>query len=142
MTTSRVAAPVLLERDAEQRALVDGLGHVRRSGQGSVVLVAGEAGVGKTTLLRAFAADRPASTRVLWGSCDPLFTPRPFGPLLDVAETLGGELADVVTTTATAHDAVAALSGQLRDSPGSVLVLEDLHWADEATLDVLRLLAR
>src|SRR3954454_12419503 len=129
-------SPALLEREAELGALVDTLALVRRSGEGFFVFIAGESGVGKTSLLRAFAADRPASTRVLWGSCDPLFTPRPFGPLLDVAEALGGELADVVTTTATAHDAVAALSRQLRESPGSVLVLEDLHWADEATLDV------
>ncbi|BEP14909.1 AAA family ATPase [Acidothermaceae bacterium B102] len=141
MTTSSISSEIL-EREPEQRALVDALDLVRRTGHGSLVLVAGEAGVGKTTLLRQFATNRPATTRVLWGSCDPLFTPRPFGPLLDVADALGGELADVVTTSATAHDAVAALSRQLRDQPGSVLVLEDLHWADEATLDMLRLLAR
>ncbi len=55
---------------------------------------------------------------------------------------IGGELDRVVNGDATPHDAVAVLSRQLRDRPGSVLVLEDLHWADEATLDVLRLLAR
>src|SRR5438105_12227709 len=114
MTAPGTDSPALLEREVEQGALVDALALVRRSGHGFVVFVAGEAGVGKTSLLRVFAADRPATTTVLWGSCEPLFTPRPFGPLLDVAEALGGELADVVTTTATAHDAVAALSRQLR----------------------------
>jgi DNA-binding CsgD family transcriptional regulator/tetratricopeptide (TPR) repeat protein len=105
-------------------------------------MVGGEAGVGKTTLLRRFCSDRPSSTAVLWGSCDPLFTPAPLGPLLDVADAVGGELAAVLGSAASAHDAVAALSRQLRRQPASVLVLEDLHWADEATLDVLRLLAR
>jgi DNA-binding CsgD family transcriptional regulator/tetratricopeptide (TPR) repeat protein len=134
--------PELLERDGELTLLGDCLGDMRRTGRGSIALVAGEAGVGKTTLLRQFTADRPASTPTLWGSCDPLFTPRPLGPLLDVAEALGGELAEVVAKSTTPHDAVAALSRQLRDRPGGILVLEDLHWADEATLDVLRLLAR
>ncbi len=61
----------LLERDAELRALSDGLDLVRRTGSGAVVLVAGEAGVGKTTLLRRFRADRPATTQVLWGGLRP-----------------------------------------------------------------------
>ena len=55
---------------------------------GRLVLVGGEAGVGKTALVREFVADR----RVLWGACYPLHTPRPLGPLLDVADAAGGEL--------------------------------------------------
>ena len=47
---------------------------------GRLILVGGEAGVGKTALVRAFADGR----RVLWGACDPLHTPRPLGPLLDI----------------------------------------------------------
>jgi MoxR-like ATPase len=48
------------------------------------VVVGGEAGVGKTALLRRFCDAH--ATRVLWGACEPLRTPRPLGPFLDVAE--------------------------------------------------------
>ena len=94
---------------------------------GRLILVGGEAGVGKTALVRAFAEDRD----VLWGACDPLHTPRPLGPLLDIGlrESSPAALA-------------AALLDKLREAPGTVLVLEDVHWADEGTLDVLRLLGR
>lgn len=132
----------LLERAAELSLLRELLAAVQRTGTGRMLLVGGEAGVGKTTLLRRFSAERPASTCVTWGSCDALFTPAPMAPLLDIAEALGGELGEALGASATAHDAVGALSRQLREQPGGVLVLEDLHWADEATLDVLRLLAR
>ncbi len=97
------------------------------AGEGRLVLVAGEAGVGKTALLRSFCGENGASVR--WGACDPMFAPRPLGPFLDV----GGELASLSGP----HEIVDALVR----APG-VLVLEDLHWADEATLDTLRLLAR
>jgi len=64
------------------RAALDGV----VAGQGRLVLVSGEAGVGKTALLRRFVRDSARSARVLWGGCDPLFTPRPLGPFLDIAE--------------------------------------------------------
>ena len=66
-----------------------------RRGRGRLVFVGGEAGVGKTALLARFCAD-VTGTRVLWGACDALFTPRPLGPLLDVAEATGGELEELV----------------------------------------------
>lgn len=96
-------------------------------GSGRLVLVAGEAGGGKTAVVRSFCAELDAA--VLLGACDPLFTPRPLGPFLDLVDDAGD-----------AHEVVAAL---VRSSPQpAVLVLEDVHWADEATLDALRLLAR
>ena len=76
------------------------------------------------------------------GACDALFTPRALGPLLDVAEQTGGELARVTARGADPHEVAATLLRELTRSAPTVLVLEDLHWADEATLDVLRLLAR
>src|SRR5438477_9280536 len=136
------ASSDLLERAADLSALGERLGAVQRTSRGRVVLVGGEAGVGKTALLRRFCAEGCASTRVLWGGCDPLFTPRPLGPLLAVAEEAGGELGRVVETGAMPHEVVAALARELRARPATVFVLEDVHWADEATLDVLRLLAR
>jgi predicted ATPase len=74
----------LLERAAELSALDDGLGSVRGRSRGRVVSVSGEAGVGKTALLRRFCAAREPSVRILRGGCEPLFLPRPLGPLLAV----------------------------------------------------------
>ena len=107
---------------------------------GRLVLVGGEAGVGKTALVREFAEQSGA--RVLWGACDPLETPRPLGPLLDVADAAGGELLEAVAAGARPAALVTALLHELRAAPGTVLVLEDVHWADEGTLDVLRVLGR
>ena len=133
---------VLLERAAELSMLVDCLEAVGRSSRGHVLLVGGEAGVGKTTLLRRFCDARGQSARVLWGACDPLFTPSPLGPLLEVAEESGGELQAVVARGAMPYEVVTALGHELRARTPTVFVLEDVHWADEATLDVLRLLTR
>ena len=139
ITTTSVGG--LLERSAQLDALGDHLGAVRAQGRGRLVLVGGEAGIGKTTLVRAFCEEqRPV--RLLWGACDALYTPRPLGPFADMAQEAGGELGAVVEEGATPAVLVAALAGELGRRSPSVVVLEDLHWADEATLDVVRLLAR
>ncbi|HET9322794.1 MAG TPA: AAA family ATPase [Gaiellaceae bacterium] len=131
----------LLERGRELSALNEALSAVR-GGQGRLVLVGGEAGVGKTALLRSLCDEHRRSARVLWGACDALFTPRPLGPLLDVAAATGGELAVLAEAGARPHQVAAALMRELANGRPAILVLEDANWADEATLDVLRLLAR
>ncbi len=131
----------LLERGRELAMLDECLEAVRSSSQGSVVVIGGEAGVGKTALLRRFCEERRDSLRSLWGTCDPLFTPRALGPILDIVDSSGGELADPLANGARPHEIVSGLVRELGRAP-SALVLEDLHWADEATLDVLRLLVR
>ena len=105
------------------------------------MLVSGEAGVGKTALLSRFCADA-CGVRVLWGACDALFTPRPLGPLLDVARETGGELGALVQSGALPHDVTSALLRELSGPTTTIVVFEDVHWADGATLDVLRLLGR
>src|SRR5215213_10376345 len=132
----------LLERSRELSTLRDWLSVVAADSHGRLVLVGGEAGVGKTALLRRLRDEHKDGPRFLWGACEPLFTPRPLGPLLDIAELTGGELGEVAEIGARPHDVVAALIRELGARAPSVLVLEDMHWADEATLDVLRLLAR
>ncbi|MFL5959717.1 MAG: ATP-binding protein [Gaiellaceae bacterium] len=132
----------LLERAGELSKLGELLTAVREGGRGRVVLVGGEAGVGKTALLRRFREEVGGSAAVLWGACDPLFTPRPLAPLLEIGETTEGELARAVGGQAVPHEIVAALAHELRREGATVLVFEDVHWADEATLDVLKLLAR
>jgi DNA-binding CsgD family transcriptional regulator/tetratricopeptide (TPR) repeat protein len=77
------------------------------------------------------------------GACDGLFTPRPLGPLLDLAAQLGGELEDLCQTGAAREDLFRALLRQV-STPGTlnVIIIEDIHWADEATIDLLRFLGR
>ena len=132
----------LVERDDALAALAEAFADVRL-GRGRVVLVVGEAGGGKSALVRRFAADVTNRARVRAGSCDPLSTPRPLGPLHDVA-VAGGRLSELVELGASPSDVFAALRDELaaEASSPSVVVVEDLHWADEATLDVVRLLAR
>ena len=124
----------LLERSTEVAALEEALADVRSSGRGALVLVAGEAGIGKTALLEAFS-DSNRNVPTLRGACDALFTPRPLGGVLDIA-------AELDASGETPHALVQAMTRKLRERGPTVIVLEDLHWADEATLDVLRMLAR
>jgi DNA-binding CsgD family transcriptional regulator len=131
-----------LERSLELAALGESLNAVQSNSQGHVVLVGGEAGVGKTELLQRFCQAHGGSVHILWGSCDPLFTPRPLGPLMAIAEEAGGELEVVLRQESRPHEVATALARELATRAPSVFVLEDLHWADEATLDVLRLLVR
>lgn len=116
----------LLEREAVLDALSEQL-ELARAGRGRLVLVSGEAGVGKSAVVRELCA-RTGDVRVLRGACDPLFTPRPLGPFHDLDAALDGGAAEVA-------------AGLLAAGP-AIVVLEDIHWADEATLDALRLLAR
>src|SRR5512132_2512249 len=132
----------LLERQGELVALASLLDDVREHRRGWLVLVAGEAGVGKTALLRRFCDEHRSSARILWGGCDALYTPSPLGPLIEVAESSGGEVEALVHGEAKPYEVATALIHELGRHAPSVLVLEDVHWADEATLDVVRLLGR
>ena len=73
--------------------------------------------------------------------CDPLVTPRPFGPLRDVAAQLDAAVPALLQSGAAQHEIFAAVLEALRGAP-HVLIVEDLHWGDEATLDLVRFLAR
>jgi DNA-binding CsgD family transcriptional regulator len=113
-----------------------------RAGRGGVVLVAGEAGVGKTAVVRSFCAEVGASALVLWGDCEALHTPRPLGPFVDIAQATGGTLLELVEVGAKPYGVATAFLEELASAGPSIVVLEDVHWADEATLDVLRIVGR
>jgi DNA-binding CsgD family transcriptional regulator/tetratricopeptide (TPR) repeat protein len=132
----------LLERADYLAALGESFSSVVSGAAGRMVLVAGEAGVGKTVLLKRFCDDHNRTARILWGACDALLTPGPLEPLFDIAEVTGGEIEELVASAARPHEVVAALLRELRGGRPTIVVLEDLHWADEATLDVLSLLGR
>lgn len=129
----------------EREALLAVLGEHGRSaaeGRGRTVLVSGEAGVGKTALLERFAGEL-SSGRVLWGGCEALATPRPLGPLHDIA----GSAATGLSARLSANGDRAAVFGAVLEELGrpptpTVMVFEDIHWADEATLDLVKFLGR
>ena len=129
----------LLERDDELR-LLGRAWQEARGGEGSIVLLAGESGIGKTSLARLFAAG-PDVGEVLWGVCDPLGVPRPLGPLHDVADDLGEPAAGLLGAGAPPHEIHRALLDALT-ARSVLLVVDDLQWADEATIDLLRFLLR
>ncbi len=134
--------PGLLERADELGLLHGCAAEVAASGRGQVVLAFGEAGIGKTALLRRFRDELPRRVTVLWGACDPLFTPRPLGPLLEPAAELGGEPKALVAHGGKPFDVAIAFVEALSAIAPAAVIVEDLHWADEATLDVVRVLAR
>ena len=107
-----------------------------------MVLIAGEAGAGKTTLVGEFTARVGRRALVLSGACDPLTTPRPLGPLLDIASEEDSGLGPV-DLDSDSGEIFTAFLGRLRATIRPiVVVLEDLHWADGGTLDLLRFLGR
>jgi DNA-binding CsgD family transcriptional regulator len=133
------AVATLLEREEALETLRTAL-DTASNGSGGVALVSGEAGVGKTALVRRFVEEQRHAVRVVSGACDALFTPRPFGPIHDVAREVGGRLQ--VELDASDRAAVfAALLDELGGEP-TVAVIEDVHWADEATLDAITYLGR
>ena len=135
-----VAADELLER-GDASARLDADLERARLGVGQVVLVGGEAGVGKTSLVGAFAARHEGEVRVLWGACEALFTPRPLGPVYDIVQAIDGWSAEQPTTATERTAFFGVLLEELRVKP-AVCVFEDVHWADEATLDALKYLGR
>jgi DNA-binding CsgD family transcriptional regulator len=131
----------LLERETQLRELEAAL-HDAVNGAGRLALVSGEAGIGKTALVERFAREQRADVRVLWGACDALFTPRPLGPLHDMAMQLRGALPALLNEPEKRTAVFSAVLAELQSRPITVAVFEDIHWADEATLDLLKYLAR
>jgi len=130
----------LYER-AELLEQLAGLQRDAHRGPGRLALVSGEAGIGKTSLVEAFC-EAHARTRVIRGSCDAITPPRAFAPLVDIADTLGGPLARALSVSDRDGVLESFLATLRRHDRPTTIVLEDLHWADDATLDLVRVLGR
>jgi DNA-binding CsgD family transcriptional regulator/tetratricopeptide (TPR) repeat protein len=132
----------LLEREqffADLEVILNGVA----AGNGRVVLVSGEAGIGKTALVERFVERHNTEARILWGGCDALFTPRPLGPLYDIALQTQDELHTLLEEQAPRASIFSAVVDEIQKRQGpSIIVIEDVHWADEATLDLLKFLGR
>jgi len=130
----------LLERDEELGRLLQAARDAV-AGRGSLTLVSGEAGIGKTTLVRALHDRLPANCTMLTGACEPLSVPVPLGPLREIVEAAGGgDLTELAGDDRLAQ--ARAVARALQQRGPVVAVVEDAHWADPPTLDVIRLLAR
>lgn len=132
----------LLERDhcfTQLSALL----HLATTGHGRTVLISGEAGIGKTALVEQFVSQHCGAATRLWGACEALFTPRPLGPLYDIATQVGGRLSALLAGTSERATVFSALLEELQKRPvPTIVVFEDVHWADEATLDLIKFLGR
>lgn len=134
--------PALLEREHVCQQLLDTVSRASE-GAGACVLLGGEAGVGKTSVLTWLEAAVGSEARVLWGACEALDTPRPMGPLHDMAHELDASLLRLLRVGATQAAVFDALIESLRGQAlPTVMLFEDVHWADHGTLDLIRFLGR
>jgi DNA-binding CsgD family transcriptional regulator len=143
-------------RDRELRILRDALARAQQ-GRGSLVLISGEAGIGKTTLVQTIVAEaRATEALVLIGQAFDLSATPPYGPWLELTDRFpedpdlpelpevlrrGTGIGDLTNQLELFELAREFLQSAAQVKP-LVIVIEDVHWADRASLDLLRFLAR
>ena len=132
----------LLERQNQLDELARQLREAE-AGRGKVAFVAGEAGAGKSALIEAFASGSRRGVRIVWGACDALQTPRALGPIHEIAASLAVASPSAEHGEHSRPEFFARLVEELaQPAQANVVMLEDLHWADEATLDFVHFLGR
>ncbi len=132
----------LLERDPQLQELAN---HLRQAadGHGRLVLISGESGVGKSALIDEFCQQCDSIARVMKATCDSLSTPGPFGPLLDIGPALGLDLQRMLRPDLRREELFHSVLSTLRTRDETVIIVgEDAHWSDEASIDLLRFLSR
>ncbi len=132
----------LLEREKYLHELEKRFNNLSEGG-GSVVIISGEAGIGKTSLVETFIKKFEGKANILWGACDALFTPRPLGPLYDIAVQLKNGLLGLLNNQAERSTIFSEFLKDLEETKlSNILIIEDIHWSDESTLDLIKFLGR
>jgi DNA-binding CsgD family transcriptional regulator len=135
----------LLERERELRAFEQRIGALRRGDPdaGACMLVHGEAGAGKTALVQTVRRCAGDDVLWLWGACEPLLAAGALMPLVDLLDQLPPSLAQAVRSGRATPEVLAGMLALLRDrARPAVLVIDDVQWADGATLDMVRFIGR
>ncbi len=133
---------ILLERERPLETLRAAFGKTE-CGKGQLALVEGEPGIGKTSLLNEFARAVGERCRIYRGWCEALFTPRTLGPLYDMALDLDPTIAEMLAASVRPEVLFAEVLARLQRSQSPIiLIFEDIHWADSATLDLIQFLGR
>jgi DNA-binding CsgD family transcriptional regulator len=132
----------LIERDNFLSSLNSGFKEAA-SGEGYCFFIMGEAGIGKTSLVKAFLKKTEDECIQYIGACDSLFTPRPLGPLYDLALQINENWINEIHSVSSRAELFSRFVQELtQKSKPVIIVFEDIHWADEATLDFVKFLAR
>ncbi len=132
----------LIERDRFLALLQEHFINVA-NGEGHCILLSGEAGIGKTALIKAFCKQQAGNSSIYQGACDNLFTPRPLAPLYDILWQVNKERWPASPSIEGRSSLFANFFQELRTKKGKLLIVfEDIHWADEGTLDFIRFFAR
>ena len=132
----------LIERDNYLATLQTAFQEIE-AGEGHCVFIGGEAGMGKTSLVKAFCQRVKKRVNIYKGTCDALFTPRPLAPLYDILLQLRNSVPETSTTIKDRTSFFTQVFYELKNEKElSILIFEDIHWADEATLDFIKFLAR
>lgn len=131
----------LLERDEFLRQLNNQF-HSAVDGEGQVAVICGDAGIGKTSLVESFTKQIEDNSKLFWGACDDLFTPRPLAPLYDIAVSMKSRIIEKLEQGVSRPSVFSALLNELHEKEPNIIVIEDVHWADESTLDLIKFLAK
>jgi len=132
----------LIERDEFLTSLQTAFDKIDE-GEGHCIFVSGEAGLGKTSLVKTFRESNKGQFPVFQGACDALFTPRPLAPLYDIMWQVNKNPWPGSQNPEDKSNLFAGFISQLGNLDEKfVIIFEDIHWADEATLDFIRFFAR
>ncbi len=133
----------LIERDDFLDLLHSGFQKIASGKEGHCFFILGEPGMGKTSLVKTFLTEIEDEGVQYTGACDSLFTPRPLAPLYDLALQIKGDWARKIESIVSRTELFTRFAQELTNKEMPVvLVFEDIHWADEATLDFVKFFAR
>ncbi len=132
----------LLERDCYLNELEALLNSLSSDEGGYIVSISGEAGIGKTSLINAFKNLVKTRVNFFAGICDDLYTPRPLAPMYDIAEQINSDIINQLDSGIQRPSIFSNLIKEIRLHTPCIIVIEDVHWADDSTFDLIKFLGR